>query len=537
MGYQQLLLALLGSLGLYLAYKLAKVLYDQWTSPLRALPGPPSSSWIYGNMKEIYEAENSVLHEKWVEEYGSTITYKAYFGMNRFYTTDVKAVNHILMNDYIYQKPEQTRFALSRVLGNGVLVVEEDKHKQQNPAFGPAHIRELTEIFVDKAIELRDVWKREIDSQGETGRVEILSWLSKMTLDVIGQAGFNYKFNALSNAKSELNDAFSILFQSSTRISLLGLIKVFIPALRFIPSEGDAKAKAAMTTMKRVANELLRDSKMGLMAEDNNTKMNNKSLKGRDLLSLLLRANTSKDLPAHQRMSDEDVMAQVPTFLVAGHETTSVATTWALYALCLDIGIQDKLREELLAVGTDNPTMDELNSLPYLDAVVRETLRVHSPVGSTIRVAVKDDIIPLGKPVRDRNGKLLDGIPVRKGQSFLIPVLALNRDKSIWGSDAGEFKPERWQNTPPRAGSIPGVWGNMMSFLGGPRACIGYRFSLVEMKALLFTLIRAFEFELGVPKEDIIKKTSLVQRPLLKSDMAAGNQMPLILKPVSRISD
>lgn len=92
-----------------------------------------------------------------------------------------------------------------------------------------------------------------------------------------------------------------------------------------------------------------------------------------------------------------------------------------------------------------------------------------------------------------------------------------------------------------------------MTFLGGPHACIGYRFSLVEsvphilhhyfysillltnrMKALLFTLIRAFEFELAVSSEEIIKKSAIVQRPLLKSDPKAGNQMPLFLRPVNR---
>lgn len=121
-------------------------------------------------------------------------------------------------------------------------------------------------------------------------------------------------------------------------------------------------------------------------------------------------------------------MIEVPTFLVAGHETTrfeqnvtffnfliihsnSSATTWALFALTQNVEAQSKLRNELVAVGTDNPSMDELNALPYLDAVVRETLRIHAPVASTMRVANQDDILPLGEPIKDKYGRVMDGIP------------------------------------------------------------------------------------------------------------------------------
>ena len=96
--------------------------------------------------------------------------------------------------------------------------------------------------------------------------------------------------------------------------------------------------------------------------------------------------------------------------MVVGHETTSTATTWALFALTQSPEVQDKLRKELLAVGTDNPTMDELNALPYLDAVVRESLRVHPPLASILRVATEDDILPLGEPAKDKNGNILDAI-------------------------------------------------------------------------------------------------------------------------------
>lgn len=97
-------------------------------------------------------------------------------------------------------------------------------------------------------------------------------------------------------------------------------------------------------------------------------------------------------------------------FLVAGHETTSNATAWCLYALAGAPDVQARLREELLAWPTDNPTMDELNELPYLDMVVRETMRLHAPVAATIRVAAKDEVVPLGKPYTDRHGQVHDSV-------------------------------------------------------------------------------------------------------------------------------
>ncbi|KAF9534062.1 cytochrome P450 [Crepidotus variabilis] len=523
----------------YFVSKLVKIAYREWNSPLKVLPGPSNPSFLYGNMKQIWDAEASELHEKWTKEFGSTLRYQSFLGMSRLYTTDTKALNHMLMNSNIYQKPEGARFNLTELLGPGVLVVEGDKHRQQrkvmNPAFGASQIRELTEIFVEKAVLMRDIWLEESQKPENKGRIDVLSWLSRMTLDVIGLAGFNYHFNALTNdpEQNELNQAFSQIFRARSRMSLVNLGRTLFPSLRYILPNMEKDTKVARRTMARIGDKLLRDSRTALSSET--SKGDKSSSRSRDLLSLLMKANLGTDLS--QSMSDEDVLAQVPTFLVAGHETTSTATTWALFALTQAPLVQAKLREELLTVSTDNPTMDELNALPYLDAVVRETLRLHAPVTAAIRMAVQDDVLPLGQPVIGANGEMIDRILITKGQTMLLPILAMNRAESIWGEDARQFKPERWteSKTPESVSTIPGVWGNLMTFIGGPRACIGYRFSLVEMKALLFTLIRAFEFELAVPAEDIRKKTSIVQRPLVASEKEKGHQMPLRLKPITRV--
>lgn len=71
---------------------------------------------------------------------------------------------------------------------------------------------------------------------------------------------------------------------------------------------------------------------------------------------------------------------------------------------------QKKLRDELLQVSSDSPSMDELNALPYLDAVVRETLRLYAPLPFTFRVSVKDDVLPLSTPVRDKVGKVHESL-------------------------------------------------------------------------------------------------------------------------------
>ncbi|KAF9235961.1 cytochrome P450 [Melanogaster broomeanus] len=229
-----------------------------------------------------------------------------------------------------------------------------------------------------------------------------------------------------------------------------------------------------------------------------------------------------------------DYSTEVPTFLVAGHETTSTATTWALYAMALAPDIQTKLREELISVDTETPSMEDLMALPYLDAVVRETLRLYTPFPNIVRVAMKDDVIPLEQPFTDKSGVLHHGIRIRKGDLVLIPILAMNTSEELWGDDAHEFKPERWDNIPEAISRIPGLWSHLLTFFGGPRSCIGYRFALVQMKVVLFTLVRAFEFELAVPASEIGKHSLVMLRPFLRGDPTKKPQLPLLFKPYQR---
>ena len=92
--------------------------------------------------------------------------------------------------------------------------------------------------------------------------------------------------------------------------------------------------------------------------------------------------------------------------LAAGHETTSTALTWCLFALTGAPQVQAKLRRELLGVSSEYPSPEELSALPYLDAVVRETLRLYPSVTTALRVAMHDDVLPVSQPFKDKYGRL-----------------------------------------------------------------------------------------------------------------------------------
>lgn len=142
-----------------------------------------------------------------------------------------------------------------------------------------------------------------------------------------------------------------------------------------------------MAVMRRIGSRIVKDKKAEVEQLGESS-----SIVGRDLLSVLIRANMNED--AAERLDDETLLAgghpqtrllaaladripvEISTFLLAGHETTSAAVSWGLYALATDSNVQKKLREEVLTVPSDSPSMDELNALSYLNNVVKELLRL-----------------------------------------------------------------------------------------------------------------------------------------------------------------
>lgn len=168
---------------------------------------------------------------------------------------------------------------------------------------------------------------------------------------------------------------------------------------------------------------------------------------------------------------------------------------FALLDLARNTEAQTRLREELLATELDWKTIE---NLPYLDAVTRESLRLHPSSAETHRIAICDDTIPLRWPVTLQTGETITVLHVRTGDEFTIPYTLLNTNPAIWGPNALDFVPERWMasNGVPLSTDLPhGPWSNLSTFADGPRMCIGWRLGVMQVKTLLAVMVRTFEFK------------------------------------------
>lgn len=192
---------------------------------------------------------------------------------------------------------------------------------------------------------------------------------------------------------------------------------------------------------------------------------------GEDVLGLLL---TARD-ETGDGLSEAEVTDQVITFLVAGHETTSLALVFALHLLGRHPEALARAREEVAAI-TGPLGLDSLERLRWVRAVVDEALRLHPPAWMLSREPREDTTV--------------GGEPVAAGTMVIVPVLCLHRDPSSW-PDPDRFDPERFLG----AESLRAPRGSYLPFGLGPRMCVGSRFALLELALMLAGILRAGRLE------------------------------------------
>jgi cytochrome P450 len=252
---------------------------------------------------------------------------------------------------------------------------------------------------------------------------------------------------------------------------MLQFIGIIVPfwILRRLPIQRDKEVDNARALIRRVCHELIDEKK---------TKLASGKTTDKDILSVAIESGG---------FSDDNLVDQLMTFLAAGHETTASAMMWAAYLLCKYPDVQKRLREEIrsnlpsLSAANSQITAGDIEKLHYLWAVCNETLRFIPSVPLTLRIAAHDTTI-------------LDQ-PIPKNTVIILCPWAVNVSKEQWGPDADQFNPERWMA--PGKANTGGAESNysFLSFLHGPRSCIGKDFAKAEFATLLASWVGSFGME------------------------------------------
>ncbi|KAI5117517.1 hypothetical protein M0805_009525 [Coniferiporia weirii] len=501
--------------GLWALYKLSRA--ARVRAKMTRLRGPPASNWLFGVFREAFMGESAAnLYEKWADEYGPVYQIPGPLGSRRTVLTDAKAVAHFYSKEpFGYVKDSFSRQIAISVVGKGLFWAVGKDHTRQRktltPAFSNIAIRDLTPVFYDSAYKVKSVWDAlSLSSSSGEFIVDVQKWMNCVSLDSIGIAGFSHNFGTLEGRHSDVAEMFDSFGSNPPDVisAISMLLGPVLPFLGNVPTKRQRMIAKLNSRMEEIAGTLLersrKEKEAGLVGDT-----------GRSIIGALLKAENSE---SELRLTKDEALAQMKVLILAGYETTSISLTWALIELALHPEKQNRLRAELSDFSGHDPSPGQLaNGLPYLEGIMCETFRLHSPVHRTNRVAAYDDVIPLRTPVTTASGESVDCITVAGGASLVVPILAVNRSEAIWGADAKEFKPERWLDgeagLTPKAKELQG-YHHLLTFIDGPRTCLGRGFAVTEFKSVLSVLVRNYVFSMrDGPGTKVEMITAVLPRP------------------------
>ena len=231
-----------------------------------------------------------------------------------------------------------------------------------------------------------------------------------------------------------------------------------IRAPRWLPTPARRRARAAVASMRKVTNDILQACRAD-------------PTRDAPLVHALIAAT---DPETGLSISDDDICNDLLIFILAGHDTTATALTYALWALGHHPDIQDRVAAEAAAIGDRELTPEDVPRLAYTVQVLHEALRLCPPAAGVGRLALRDIEV--------------DGYRVEAGSLMAVGIYALHRDPAVW-DDPLVFDPDRFS---PQNSKDRDRW-HFIPFAGGARSCIGEHFARLETTLALATIVRATE--------------------------------------------
>ncbi|KAK4235289.1 cytochrome P450 [Achaetomium macrosporum] len=443
------------------------------------IPGPPGYPLV-GNALDVDLEVPLRSWQGWAEEYGEI--YRLSLPAGEIIVVSSQRLVHELCDEKRFRKPVMG--ALNQVrngIHDGLFTAREGEanwgiaHRVLMPAFGPASIQGMFDEMHEIASQLALKWAR----HGPDAPIMVTDDFTRLTLDTLALCTMDFRFN------SYYHDA----------------LHPFISAMgNFLTESGSRSLRPSLAAIfYRQANrkywediELMRQTAQGVL---DSRKKHPSSRK--DLLSAML---DGVDPKTGQKLSDSSIIDNLITFLIAGHETTSGLLSFAFYQLLKHPEAYRKAQDEVDNVVGRGPIRPQhIKKLPYIEAVLRETLRLSPTIPLIAKQAREDEII---------GGKYL----IPKDQACLLLLAQSQLDPAVFGETARAFIPERMldENFERLTKEHPDCW---KPFGSGMRACIGRPFAWQESVLVMAMLLQNFDFVMHDPSYELQIKQTLTTKP------------------------
>ncbi|KAJ7506145.1 cytochrome P450 [Mycena galericulata] len=453
-------------------------------SSIRNIAGPPSPSWIFGNMLQLLLPERYGDYEfRWQKLYGSAYRLKGCFGEDRLIVSDPLALQSIKDSPHFKYTSIVDNMLFLMNSNSSVIVAQGQAHKRlraaMNPGFTAAAVRKYQHLFESAA----DMIAQQLENSS-TSTINISPLFSVTALNAASEAVLGYSTQDLGEEYVWNNGRVVALSSNPSPAQFIadaicGRLPAWVlrAAIR-LPTSAFKTLRSAKYLAEQVGRRVVREKKeaaqQGLEMDD-------------DIYTLFLNPDdTSKAL------SEEEVVAQTAILLLAGQDTTANTMALGLLELASHPDFQNQLRAEIHSTLGGSHSDVAYDNMPLLNAFIKEVLRMYPAGALADRVAVSDTIIPLRESIVTSTGERITAIPVRKGQIVTSATASNHRLESLWGADAHEFKPSRWVEGVPYKGDAYGPYANLLAFGSGTHTCIG----ILEMQVILCELVRKFSFAL-----------------------------------------
>ena len=445
----------------------------------------PSPKVYSGNCSELAKLGYLKSITKWMSQYGPTFI--CYFGIRPvIMTEDLEVIKSVMVknfDNFINRAYIPSLYMTGKT--RGLLNLRDEQWRRVRrilaPTFSSKKLRMMSPFIQESCERLRNKMAAVSDTDSS---VDVWEWFGIFTMEVILATAFSRDISSHSGKENPLIKAAASVFQSmSGRISgdnaiLERVIMVFshfpwsVPFLRYFAR----RTKTARNW------DYLYETALKLIEDRRNT-MTTTGSRAQDLLQLMLEAHdddNGEKSTTGAYLSNEEIVGEVVTFILAGYETTSNALSYTAYLLALNPTIQDRLIREIndyYDVNPDSSLYDAAENIEYVTMVLYESMRMYPPA-----------------PRMDRECKqtcaVTDELIIEKGVDFVFPIFLLHRNPDYW-PDPDKFDPERFN--PNNEQSYPTF--AYLPFGEGPRQCIGKRLALLEAKMTLVTILKDLHFK------------------------------------------